>query len=42
MRRGKTGYGVEESVRGSVSVDALQKLEHCYTNTDGTTPSKRA
>ncbi len=37
MRRGKTGYAVEESVRGSVSVDALQKLEHCYTNTDGKT-----
>ncbi len=26
MRRGKTGYAVEESARGSVSVDALQKL----------------
>ncbi len=37
MRRGKTetGYAVEESVRGSVSVDALQKLEYCCTNTDG-------
>ncbi len=34
MRCGKTGYAVEESVRGSVSVDALQKLEHC---TDGKT-----
>ncbi len=27
MRRGKTGYAVEESARVSVSVDALQKLE---------------
>ncbi len=30
MRHRKTGYAVEESVRGSVSVDALQKLEYCY------------
>ncbi len=39
MRRGKTGYAVEESVRGSVSVDAFQKLEYCYmySNTDGKT-----
>ncbi len=34
MRRRKTGYAMEESTRGSVSVDALQKLEYCYTNTD--------
>ncbi len=34
MRCGKTGYAVEESVRASVSVDALQKLEYFYTNTD--------
>ncbi len=34
MRYRKTGYAVEESVRGSVSVDTLQKLEYCYTNTD--------
>ncbi len=33
-RRGKTGYAVEESVRGSVSVDALQKLEYCCRRED--------
>ncbi len=42
MRRGKTGYPVEESVRGSVSVDALQKLRNWNTatqiyHTDGKT-----